>query len=130
IVSVADIARVVLAGCTSILNCPSPVFSTLVRKSQLDDATLSALIGNFQSFVVFTVIVLGLAVSPFCQKRNVGSISSGTGITALIVSTVVAGRGSSVETLIVFSCIPVRSPILSLAVISPFSPGGTSSCWV
>src|SRR2546423_1001333 len=82
---------------------PGNLVPKINRLAQLDDETLSARIGNFQSFVVFTVIVFGFGASPFCQKRNVGSTSSGTGITALMVSTVVAGRGSSVATLIVFS---------------------------
>src|SRR5438876_11817470 len=40
------------------------------------------------------------------------------------------GFGSSVCTVTVFICWPVRSPMLKVAMISPFSPGFTTSFWL
>src|SRR2546421_9644782 len=45
---------------------------------------------------------------------------------ALNVNTVWGAFGSSVSTVTVFTWRPLRSPILNVAVISPFSPGATS----
>src|SRR2546423_7593082 len=45
---------------------------------------------------------------------------------ALNVNTVWGAFGSSVSTVTVFTWRPLRSPMLNVAVISPFSPGATS----
>src|SRR5256714_1964705 len=72
------------------------------------------------------MIVLVGAASPACQKTNVGCRSRICAIVAVNFNTVCGVFGSSVSTVIVFICVPVRSPILNVAVISPFSPGATA----
>src|SRR6266704_5743460 len=115
-------------GCTLILNRPLPASETFASKSGLDEATFKCFTGK--SLAALTPIVLRLGASPCCQNTNVGVIASCWGMTAFKVNTVVVLAGSSVSTVTVFTCVPVRSPMLKVAVISPLSPGGTSSFWV
>src|SRR5207249_254502 len=121
-------ALVVSRGWTLILNSfGAEPASTLAVKSGTDDITSNFLMAA--ALFAFAVMIFGLGSSPFCQKTSAGWISSNGVITALRVSTIVecAGSGSSVWTVTVLTCVPVRPPMLKVAVISPFSPGATCS---
>src|SRR4029077_20707179 len=95
--------------------------STFATKSGLDDETSRFLIE--MSLPALATIVLGFGASPACQKTNAGCNSSTWGMTTFSISVVVGCVGSSVTTLIAFCWVPIRSPILNVAVTSPFSPG-------
>ncbi len=47
-------------------------------------------------------------------------------MTAFSVNAVEGFAGSSVVTVTILCCVPVRLPMFRVAVISPFSPGATS----
>src|SRR5205814_3470248 len=66
----------------------------------------------------------------FPTRRSSDLIDCGMFAFSVSVMLLCAGGGSSVCTFTVFICCPVRSPMLNVAMISPFSPGFTTSFWV
>src|SRR3954469_3648824 len=98
--------------------------STLVSISGSDETTLIFFTGA--SAFDFTTIVFGFISSSCFQKTKIGWMSSSVGMFAFKVNICCGCAVSSVDTVIVLCCMPVRLAMVKVAVISPDSPGGTS----